>query len=172
MISREEASREIVRLLPAVAVSLRLAALFDLETVELTANQLLTLMLVNSAPGGRMTAGEVAGKLDISSPAATALVDRLVAAGAIERTQGADRRVVWVSVSDSGQTILARLAAGLEARIVATDAGLDQESLILLIEALRRVASFADAIGDAEPGRQAAATASGRPAATPDQAPP
>ena len=163
MISREEASREIVRLLPAVAVSLRLAALFDLETVELTANQLLTLMLVNSAPSGRMKAGEVAVKLDISSPAATALVDRLVAAGVMERTQGADRRVVWVSVSESGQTILARLGAGLEARIVATDAGLDQESLISLIEALRRVASFADAIGEApshDPG--AVARAGGR----------
>jgi DNA-binding MarR family transcriptional regulator len=153
MVSRAEASTEIVKLVPAVAVSLRLAALFDLEAADLTANQVLTLMLVNSAPDGRMKAGEVASRLEISLPAATALVDRLVVAGVIERTQGTDRRVVWVSVTEAGQNLLARLRVGLESRIHSSIEGMDPSSLESLIDALRRVASFADQISEAEPNR-------------------
>ncbi len=148
MVSRAEASQEIVRLLPAVVMDLRLATLLDLEAADLTANQMLTLMLVSTAPDGRMKAGEIAGRLEISSPAATALVDRLVSAGVFERSQGEDRRVVWVSVSGAGQSLLGRLLAGLESRIYASIDGMEPASLEALVEAMRRVASFADRIGD------------------------
>ena len=76
MVAKSEAAREIVRLLPAVAINLRLATLMDLDGIELTANQLLALQLVALAPDGRMKAGEIAGRLGISSQAGTALVDR------------------------------------------------------------------------------------------------
>jgi DNA-binding MarR family transcriptional regulator len=153
MVTRAQASAEIVGLLPAVAINLRLAALFDLESADLTANQLVTLLLVNYAPDCRMKAGEIAGRLEISLPAATAVVDRLVAAGVFERSQGEDRRVVWVSVTEAGHGLLARLRAGLEIRIHALIDGMEPASLDSLIEALRRVASFADQIGEAEASR-------------------
>jgi len=146
MVSKAEASREIVRLLPAVAINLRLAALFDLEAVDLTANQFLTLLLVRSATDGRMKAGEVAARLGVSLPAATALVDRLVAAGVVARSQGNDRRVVWVSITDDGQALLTRLGDGLERRIRAVVDEADQATLEALVEGMRRVASFADLI--------------------------
>jgi len=101
MVSRAEASQEIVRLLPAVVMGLRLATLLDLEAADSHGHQVLTLMLVSSAPNARMKAGEIARRLEISLPAATALVDRLVSAGVFERSQGQDRRVVWVSVTEA-----------------------------------------------------------------------
>jgi len=150
MVTKHEASREIVRLLPNVAIGLRLAALFDLEAVDLTANQLLALMLVSSAPDGRMRAGEIAARLGISLPAATALVDRLVGAGVVARSQGEDRRVVWVSATDEGRGLLARLTEGLERAIdAAIEQYSDQATIDGLVEGMRRVASFADRMGEA-----------------------
>lgn len=149
MATPREAAREIVRLLPAVAVNLRLATLIDLEAVDLTANQLLALELVGSSPDGRIRAGELAGRLAISSQAATALVDRLVAAGVVARSQGDDRRVVWVSLTESGRALLIRLAEGLEEVIVsAIENAEDVSSLDGLVEGMRRVATFADRIGE------------------------
>jgi DNA-binding MarR family transcriptional regulator len=153
VIARTEASKEIVRLLPAVAMNLRLAALFDLEETELTANQLLTLMLVSSAPEGRMKTGEIAGRLEISLPAATALVDRLVSAGVFQRSQGQDRRVVWVSVTEAGQSLWGRLWTGVESRIDVAIEGMEPDSLDALVEAVRRVATFADRIGERNASR-------------------
>ncbi len=144
MVGRSEASREIVRLLPAVAINLRLAALFDLEAVDLTANQMLALMLVSSAPDRKMKAGEMAGRLGISLPASTALVDRLVTAGVVARSQGDDRRVVWVSITDEGLALLERLATGLERRIDLAMEESDPDTVDSIVEGMRRVASFAD----------------------------
>jgi DNA-binding MarR family transcriptional regulator len=149
MVTRSEAAREIVRLLPSVAISLRLGTLFGLEAVDLTANQMLALLVICSAPDGRMKAGEIAGRLGISLPAATALVDRLVSAGIVARSQGEDRRVVWVSATEAGQGLLDRLTGGLEK---AVDAAIEQDNnpatLDALVEGMRRVASFADRIGE------------------------
>jgi DNA-binding MarR family transcriptional regulator len=151
--TKEEAAREIVRLLPAVAINLRLATLIDREAVDLTANQILALQLVGSAAGGGMKAGEVAGRLGISSQAATALVDRLVGAGVVFRSQGEDRRVVRVSLTEEGRQLLARLGRGLEEVIVAAiDAsGDDPTTLDALVDGMRRVARFADRIGEPHP---------------------
>jgi DNA-binding MarR family transcriptional regulator len=163
MVTRNEASREIVRLLPNVAIGLRLASLFDLEAEDLTANQLLALLIVSSAPDGRMKAGEIAARLGISLPAATALVDRLVGAGVVARSQGEDRRVVWVSATDEGRGLLGRLTEGLEKAIdTAIEQYPDQATLDGLVEGMRRVASFAEHMGEAsaEPGPARHPTAS------------
>ena len=153
MVTSSEAARELVRLLPAVAVNLRLTALFDDATLDLTPNQMLALHLVSTAPSGRMRAGEVAGRLGISSPAATALVDRLVASGVVERAHGEDRRVVWISVTSDGVRLLATLTEGLERQIeAAIEEGYDSATLEALVEGMRRVASFTDKLAE-PPGR-------------------
>ncbi len=146
MSTKSDAAKEIVRLLPAVAINLRIAALFDLERADLTANQLLALLLVRMAPDGRLKAGEIASRLDVSLPAATALVDRLVTAGVVTRSQGEDRRVVWVTIAEKGVDLLVRLGEGLERRIEAATADSDQATLDALVEGLRRTASLADLI--------------------------
>ena len=169
MVSRSEASREIVRLLPAVAINLRLAALFDLEGVDLTANQMLSLLLVNTAPERKMKAGEIANRLGISLPAATALVDRLVAAGVVARSQGGDRRVVWVSITDAGLALLERLRQGRERRIDVVIEHSDTAGLDSLVDAMRQVASFADQI--TEPAAHASQSSPNAPDQR-EQAPP
>ncbi|HEX7492537.1 MAG TPA: MarR family transcriptional regulator [Candidatus Limnocylindrales bacterium] len=156
MVSQADTSAEILRLLPAVAVDLRLASLFDLEGMDLTANQVLTLTLVSSAEGGRLKAGEIASRLYISFPAASALVDRLVTAGVFERSQGADRRVVWVSLTEAGQGLTSRLRTGLSSRIDIALGNMDPGEQAKLVEALRSVASLAKRIGDIEAPRAAA----------------
>jgi DNA-binding MarR family transcriptional regulator len=149
MVTRQDAAHELVSLIPAVLVNLRMGALFDLEAADLTANQLMALLIVSSGRGGRVKAGEVAGHLGISLPAATALVDRLAAAGVVARSQGADRRVVWVSLSELGQERLSRVLTGLEDRIErALEHAYDDEGLDALLEGVRRVASFADVMGE------------------------
>jgi MarR family transcriptional regulator, transcriptional regulator for hemolysin len=153
MSSSSDAARELVRLLPAVAVNLRLTALFDVATAELTPNQMLALHLVSTAPGGRMKAGEVAERLGISSPAATALVDRLVASGVVERSHGDDRRVVWISATGDGGRLLAELTDGLAHQIeAAIEDGYDAPTLDALVEGMRRVASFTGRLAE-PPGR-------------------
>jgi DNA-binding MarR family transcriptional regulator len=143
MVAGGNAAHELVQLLPAVAVNLRLTALFDDEDVPLTPNQMLALHVVRSAPEGRMKAGEIAGRLGISSPAATALADRLVGAGVVARSQGEDRRVVWISVTEDGDRLLTRLTEGLEHQIeAAIKDDYDAAMLDALVEGMRRVASF------------------------------
>jgi DNA-binding MarR family transcriptional regulator len=153
MISKAEASREISRLLPSVAVYLRLAALLDLEAADLTANQVLTLIVVSTAENGRMKAGEIANRLAISFPAATALVDRLVVAGMFERSQGEDRRVVWVSLTEAGRGLVSRLRAGLEDRIDNAVADMEPAAVQAVLDALHRVAGFVELIDDADTAR-------------------
>lgn len=161
MFDQTKASLEIVRLLPTVAMNLRLAALFDLETADLTANQVLTLLVVTAADGGRMKTGEIANRLEISFPAATALVDRLVVAGVFARSQGEDRRVVWISVTESGQGLVSRLRTGLASRIEAALEAMDAPEQEQLIEALHRVAAFSQRMGELPPARGASAMGAG-----------
>jgi DNA-binding MarR family transcriptional regulator len=162
MVSKAEAAQEISRLLPSVAVYLRLAALLDLEAADLTANQVLTLIVVSTAENGRMKAGEVANRLAISFPAATALVDRLVVAGVLERSQGEDRRVVWVSLTEQGRGLVSRLRAGLKDRIDAVVVDMEPAAVQAVLDALHRVAGFVELIDDADPPRSPSA-ASGMP---------
>ena len=164
MLSKAEAAQEISRLLPSVAVYLRLAALLDLEAADLTANQVLTLIVVSTSENGRMKAGEVANRLAISFPAATALVDRLVVAGVLERSQGEDRRVVWVSTTEAGRGLVSRLRDGLQTRIDAVVAEMEPGAVEAVLDALHRVAGFVELIDDADQPR-AASTA---PAASRD----
>lgn len=163
MVTKAEAAQEISRLLPSVAVYLRLAALLDLEAAELTANQVLTLIVVSTAENGRMKAGEVASRLAISFPAATALVDRLVVAGVLERSQGADRRVVWVSLTEAGRGLVSRLRAGLQTRIDSVVEEMQPAAVEAVLDALHRVAGFVELIDDPDQSRSPSTASRGTP---------
>jgi DNA-binding MarR family transcriptional regulator len=110
-----------------------------------------------------MKAGEVANRLAISFPAATALVDRLVVAGVLERSQGADRRVVWVSMTEQGRGLVARLRAGLQTRIEAAVAEMEPAAAEAVLDALHRVAGFVEMIDDADQPRSASTASRGTP---------
>lgn len=136
-------AREIVGMLPMIAVNLRLSALLESADVDLTPSQLLCAVLIDKSEGQRMSAGEIARCLSVSPPAATALVDRLVKAGLFSRSQGADRRVVWVSLTRRGSVVVEQLMSGLSTRISLALESMEQEVREALMTALRQVAVFA-----------------------------
>ena len=75
-------------------------------------------MLVFLAEGGSAAASALAGKLGVSRPSVTALVDGLVARGLAERTADAiDRRRVAHAVTPAGLAILDRADEVVEARL-------------------------------------------------------
>lgn len=139
---------EIAELLPEVAATLRVAALFDATASDLTANQLVALLLVGQADGGQMRAGDIARRMSISAASATTLVDRLVDSGKLVRTRGDDRRIVWVSVTEAGNELIRQLKAGTVSRIASALATADVESRRQLVHSLRQVVTFASTFSD------------------------
>lgn len=147
MRSTDDVASNIVRFLPAVAVNLRLSALFDTGPAELTPTQMLTLFLVDVAEGGRLRAGQISEELAVTMPAATAMVNRLVSAGLLTRSRGDDRRVVWVSLAEHGQSLVDEMKRGLVERVGTVVEAMDRTTQVSLMDALERVANFAHQIG-------------------------
>lgn len=62
------------------------------------------LLRVGRSPGDRLNMSELATQLGLTSGGTTRLVDRMVAAGLVEREScPSDRRVQWVVLSDAGE---------------------------------------------------------------------
>jgi len=62
------------------------------------------LLRVGRSPGGRLNMSELAMQLGLTSGGTTRLVDRVVAAGLVEREScPSDRRVQWVVLSSTGE---------------------------------------------------------------------
>ena len=59
---------------------------------------------------GRMMVSEVAGVLGVSAPSASAILDRMEDSGLVRRERDvADRRVVWVEITDGGRDAVSEL---------------------------------------------------------------
>jgi long-chain acyl-CoA synthetase len=87
-----------------------------LATVDISLPQYR--MLVFLSEGGPAAASALAGKLGVSRPSVTALVDGMVARGWVERsTDPVDRRRVAHGVTDEGLLALARADEVVEARL-------------------------------------------------------
>jgi DNA-binding MarR family transcriptional regulator len=62
------------------------------------------LLRIGRSPGGRLTMSDLAAQLGLTSGGTTRLVDRVVAAGLVEREAcPSDRRVQWVVLSETGE---------------------------------------------------------------------
>lgn len=62
------------------------------------------LLRVGRSPGVRLNMSELAQQLGLTSGGTTRLVDRMVAAGLVEREScPTDRRVQWIVLSDAGE---------------------------------------------------------------------
>jgi DNA-binding MarR family transcriptional regulator len=90
---------------------------------EVSLPQLHVLMMLQER--GRMMVSELAGLLHISMPSASSIVDRVEENGLVLRTRdAADRRVVYVEVTDRGRGLVEELM------------GLKQESMQRLFGAM------------------------------------
>ena len=126
------------------------------EDLELTRAQLRTLTLLAEGPD-RMTS--IASRLGISLPAATGLIDRLVAKGLVERERDPDdRRAVICAVAPEGWKALDRFSEVGRDEFEEVVRWLTPEELETVVAG---VALVVDAIDRAEASRKLAAVGEG-----------
>jgi len=99
-----------------------------LATVDLSTAQYR--MLVQLAQGADASSS-LAKKLAVSAPSVTAVIDGLVALGAVERTHSVvDRRRIPISLTDSGRELLASAEEAVRVRLESIANELEDEALI------------------------------------------
>jgi long-chain acyl-CoA synthetase len=106
-----------------------------LEALELSMPQFRVLSLLAD---GSSASSALAGRLAVSPPSLTAVVDGLVARGMVERRADADdRRRLSLQLTASGKKALRAAEAAIESRLAEIGAHLeDPESAASVIEAL------------------------------------
>lgn len=134
------------------------------EDLELTRAQLRTLALLSEGPD-RMTS--IAARLEISLPAATGLIDRLVAKGLVTRERDPeDRRAVVCAVAPEGWRALERFYEVGRDEFEEVVRRLTPEELETVIAGVALVVEAIDRVQAGEQGSDAAgAPGDGRPLA-------
>lgn len=108
-----------------------------------TAHQLNALDII--AREGAISMRQLAHRLRVTESAATALADRLTAAGAIARDRDSrDRRVVWVALTASGQKLAATHRRDLETRLQQLLRELEPAKLTAITLAMAQLGDWMD----------------------------
>jgi DNA-binding MarR family transcriptional regulator len=142
VIEREAATARISHLYDELMHRSATIHLRDFVDVPVTMTQAKVLFLLQAA--GPLHLTELAGRLGISAPTASQVVERLVEQGLVERTEErADRRHVRVSTTARGQGQLdrfrelgSRQLRETLAHIAATDLALIERAIEILIDGL------------------------------------
>jgi DNA-binding MarR family transcriptional regulator len=123
--------------------------------LDLSMAQMKTLMVL--VDDGPLTIGGVAEKLCVSLPTASHLVDRLVKAELVDRSEDpADRRRAVARLSADGEELLRRLRQGSYSRLHGWLDDLSEDELAALLmglQALQRVSAAPDLRSVAEVSR-------------------
>ena len=107
----------------------------------LTPSQLVFMQLLDD--GAEHTAGAVATRMGITQATTTALIHKLEALDMVLRRRGeADRRQVWLSLTDKGREMLDIAPDGAHAQFHAEFSKLAEWEQLMLISALERVAAM------------------------------
>lgn len=110
----------------------------------LTTSKLLLLQVLDDA--GESTAGDVAVRLGITQATTTNLLQGLEEAALVTRRRGeADRRQVWIALTDAGRERLAAAPDVLQEKFTRRFEELVAWEQSMLIAALERIASILDA---------------------------
>jgi len=122
----------------------------DLQSI--TIHQLEALSLLDR---GGLRMSELARELDISEPASTALADRLVRGGLVERhADPDDRRIVRLELSRAGRDLMSRWGSHRRRMMTATFEVLSDRQLTALIDILETLAADAPAEAPAPTGKE------------------
>lgn len=120
------------------------------ELHSVTIHQLTAL---GHLKGGSVTMRELAKHLDVSESSATAVSDRLIRQGLVERSSDpTDRRVVRLSLSPAGSALVERLDEAATSKIGELLAALTDTQLEQLIDILETLASVQTNDGPLPPG--------------------
>ena len=94
-------------------------------------------VLAESGPG---TVSSLAARLGISAPSTSAVVDRMVEAGLVERTRSEeDRRVVSVTISPSGREVIEQVIGGRREMLERVLGQLNEKELADTVRILQRL---------------------------------
>jgi DNA-binding MarR family transcriptional regulator len=110
---------------------------------ELTQTQIRALFKLDIA--GEATAGDLAKAAELSPASVSAMLDHLERDGIVERARSAsDRRVVVVSLTESGRALLAEKRERWRARGREALAGVSEKDLHAAADVMRRMAAMLD----------------------------
>lgn len=124
----------------------------------LSASELATLERLSHGPLGPAA---LARQLDLSTAAATGIVDRLTARGHAERVPDAsDRRRTAVHLTDSGRAEMGRHLAPMFARLAELESGFTDEELTVVARYLRGALDAVSSVVD-EPSSDGVASPEG-----------
>jgi DNA-binding MarR family transcriptional regulator len=111
--------------------------------LELTMAQLKAVLVLGRKE--ELSVGGVARELAVGLPAASAVVERLVEHGLVDRQEDpSDRRRTLVRLSSQGQDLLNRLRRGSREALTAWLETLREEDLAALLQGLRAIAKAAE----------------------------
>jgi MarR family 2-MHQ and catechol resistance regulon transcriptional repressor len=109
------------------------------------------LVRLGRSEAGRLTMGSLAEQVSLTTGGVTRLVDRMEAAGYVERVPcPTDRRVAYASLTDTGRAKLDEAAPVHAANLRSVFAGFDDEersTLDALLDRLRAVAGAEPVVG-------------------------
>ncbi|MHB8718584.1 MAG: MarR family winged helix-turn-helix transcriptional regulator [Candidatus Dormibacteria bacterium] len=92
------------------------------------------------AETGPVTVSSLASQLGISAPSASAIVDRMVDTGLVERERSdEDRRVVTVAISPAGRSVIEQVIGGRREMLVRVLGQLSEDELSDTIRILARL---------------------------------
>lgn len=130
------------RILRATQLSERALA----HSAGLTPAQLRVLQILGSGNGAGFSSKTLATRMGVSQATVTALVDRMVARGLVERVRSeTDRRQTNITLTAAGENALEIAPDALQQRYVAAFENLQDWEQAQLIASLERIASMLDA---------------------------
>lgn len=131
----------------AIFDPLRLRAWADLG---LTTGQLRVLFVLKQQPG--VTSGELAGRLTVTPPTITGIIDRLVRLDLVRREEDpADRRLVRNFLTTQGESVCNRLEHGAERFMRRILDEMTPEDVDSLVTGLRALIAANERVSRAEP---------------------
>lgn len=133
--TREEMVSRAAQVILDFSETIRLRTLPNWVNANLTISQIKAIALL--AHHGALAVGELAGLLDVGSPAASILVQQLVEQELAKRTEdNQDRRRTLVSLTDAGKRVVSGQRQLREAKLQQWLEQMDDEALQNLLDGL------------------------------------
>ena len=138
--TREEKERELIACHQALMKAVKSSAVKLWGDIDLSIAQIRTLYIL--AAGGPMVIGQLAQRMGIGVSTGGHLVDRLVQAGLVERTEDHDdRRRTLAHLSPKGEEFCVRLFDGMGQQMPLIIHEMSDEDLAALLQGLKGLLS-------------------------------
>ena len=143
---RETNIHELATIIRALIWQGHKQSVVTMEALGLTLPQAIILLALD-ANGGRAIMSDLASLTQQSAGTLTGIVDRLIAAGLVERERDEeDRRVVWVTLTEAGRAKIVAINVQREADVTVMTATFDDAEIVLFTGLMRRLLDSVEAL--------------------------